>query len=218
MLKDYLNDHNNVNFRLLHTDEPGVSNARNIALDNAKGDFITFIDDDDFVSDYYLEELLKVSDINTIGLPRSYDFVDGDTAEIPSSKNKLYQRLSPLGQCHYSKARKYFSGPVMKLIHKSIIGNRRFNTKLKNGEDSVYMFLLSDRFTNVQFAKGDCVYYRRLRRNSAISNSGIFYTIHNLFYKIYCYTCIYMSSPRHYAFGFYATRVLGSFKNIFKKN
>ena len=37
----------NINF--IQTDVGGVSNARNIALDKAKGKYITFIDDDDFV-------------------------------------------------------------------------------------------------------------------------------------------------------------------------
>ena len=39
---------NNVNF--IQTDTGGVSNARNIALDVAKGEYITFIDDDDYIS------------------------------------------------------------------------------------------------------------------------------------------------------------------------
>ena len=45
----------NVNF--IQTNQPGVSNARNIGLDAAMGEYITFIDDDDYVSQVYLEEL-----------------------------------------------------------------------------------------------------------------------------------------------------------------
>ena len=36
-----------MNVVFVQTDTPGVSNARNIALDRARGEYITFIDDDD---------------------------------------------------------------------------------------------------------------------------------------------------------------------------
>ena len=39
-----------INIRFISTETPGVSNARNIALDNAKGEYIAFFDDDDYVS------------------------------------------------------------------------------------------------------------------------------------------------------------------------
>ena len=59
-IKEYI-DNNlvdyNVNF--IQTDQGGVSNARNIALDAAKGEYVTFIDDDDYISPKYLEELYK---------------------------------------------------------------------------------------------------------------------------------------------------------------
>lgn len=45
----------NVNY--MHTNQGGVSNARNIALDKVKGEYITFIDDDDLISPTYLEVL-----------------------------------------------------------------------------------------------------------------------------------------------------------------
>ena len=54
----------NVNF--IQTDVPGVSNARNVALDNARGEYIAFIDDDDFISENYLETLYKYSKPNRV--------------------------------------------------------------------------------------------------------------------------------------------------------
>lgn len=39
--------------------EPNVSLARNIALDIATGDYIAFIDNDDWIPHYYLEEIYK---------------------------------------------------------------------------------------------------------------------------------------------------------------
>ena len=39
-----------LNVRLVQTDTPGVSNARNMGIDMANGTYLTFIDDDDYVS------------------------------------------------------------------------------------------------------------------------------------------------------------------------
>ena len=59
-IESYLKNNNLNNFHLIYTQEKGVSNARNIGLDRAKGDYICFVDDDDFLDKNYLEEMLRV--------------------------------------------------------------------------------------------------------------------------------------------------------------
>ena len=57
-IEDYLSlnmSDNVVNF--IHVEQGGVSNARNVALNCARGEYIAFVDDDDFISPSYLEEL-----------------------------------------------------------------------------------------------------------------------------------------------------------------
>lgn len=44
---------------LIYSEHKGVSFARNLGIDFAKGKFLTFIDDDDLVSPNYLEQLSK---------------------------------------------------------------------------------------------------------------------------------------------------------------
>ena len=39
--------------------EPSISRARNLALDIATGDYIAFIDNDDWIPHYYLEEIYR---------------------------------------------------------------------------------------------------------------------------------------------------------------
>ena len=50
-----------MNMNFIHTEESGVSNARNLALDVAVGEYITFLVDDDYISDCTLSELYEVA-------------------------------------------------------------------------------------------------------------------------------------------------------------
>lgn len=59
-------------FHVYHKNNEGVSKARNTGLDHANGDWITFIDSDDFISNTYLEDLIKPILNNT-----EVDFVHG---------------------------------------------------------------------------------------------------------------------------------------------
>ena len=116
-----------MNVTLVQTDTPGVSNARNVALDRASGEYVTFIDDDDFISPNYLEEMLRVATPHTVSLCYPYAFNDGmPHRQLPYAITEAYEHCSlhgcgPLS----SRVRKFYSGPWMKLIPMDIIRERR---------------------------------------------------------------------------------------------
>lgn len=200
-----------LNLRLIQTDKGGVSNARNIGLDNAKGEYISFIDDDDFVSPSYLEELLNLANEKTISLCYPLSFVDGTSQYEPYYITSVYEKYANVHNCHYTKARRFFAGPVYKLIHRDIIGVRRFDTSFSNGEDSIYMFLISDRYCNVAFTSKQAVYYRRLREGSAETRrKSKKKIIANGVKMIWALTQIYFGRPLSYSFQFYFGKVGGS--------
>lgn len=200
-----------VNF--LQTDMPGVSNARNMALDVAKGEYVTFVDDDDYVSPSFLSGLYNAVAPDVVSLCRPLAFIDGEEGFIPYRITKAFDALSTKGITGVSKARKFFSGPCMKLIPMSFIQNRRFDVRFQNSEDTIFMFLISDKIHKVSFASADAVYYRRIRNDSAMTrrrklSAVIVNDIRVLkeIIKIYC------KSPRSFSFAFFMTRLLGRIK------
>lgn len=204
-----------MNVRFIHTMQPGVSNARNLALDAAGGKYVTFIDDDDYVSVDYLEEMYDKASEDTIVLCYPYAFIDGHNQQIPFPLTDYYNRIAPRGLQLYTCARKYFSGPCMKLIPRSIIRDRRFDVSFHNCEDCLFLFLISDGFRYVDFTSQRAIYYRRYRDNSATMGGRSYVSLlKNGLRLMTAYSRIYLSSPRMYSLYFYVTRMLGAIKNM----
>ena len=209
-IKEYISANmSGCNVILLQTDTGGVSNARNIGLDIAKGEYITFIDDDDYVSESFLEELYDKASVDTISLCKPIAFTENVNTSQPYSITDVFNKLSASPMLHFTRARKYFSGPWMKLIHRDVIGSRRFDTRFVNGEDSLFMFLISDRMRNVSFTSASAVYYRRYRAGSAVTTQKPFgYWFKNCMKMLGAYLHIYFSAPTKYNFGFFVTRLM----------
>lgn len=200
----------------IQTDQGGVSQARNLALDRAQGEFIAFLDDDDYVSPRYLEALYVAAHVDRIAIAYPYAFDDGkDTVQLPYPMSQVFERWKGAETSLTTSARKFFSGPCMKLIPASIIGGRRFDVKFKNGEDSIFMFLISDRVKSLKFASSEAVYYRRFRENSAVTTRRkATDIIGNAFRMMAAFTGIYLKRPRAYLLSFYLTRMMAVCRSI----
>lgn len=217
-IKEYL-DSQMAEFNVIYiqTDTGGVSNARNIALDHASGEYVTFLDDDDYVSEEYLSLLYECASPETIALCCPYEFDDKTGKQLDSPYSGTYEKLSPKGRQPYGRSKKYFSVPWMKLIHRDMIGSRRFDAGLKNCEDSLFMFLISDKFRYVDYTSPKAIYYRRQREGSAVAAEGGKWTIIKHRLQLCCYyTGIYFRRPAAYKFSFYFTRLLAACNSMLR--
>ncbi len=210
-ISTYINENNSWNIIFMQTEEPGVSNARNVGLDKATGDYIVFIDDDDYVSNSYLEELSRISSQDTVGIAYPYAFNDGSPQiQLKYSITTEYERCATHGRQSHLKPKKFFSGPCMKMFHRIIIGNRRFDLRFRNGEDSIFMFEISDKLKYVDFTSTNAVYYRRYRVGSAtMSEKKISYVLDNCTKRYLEINKIFFHNFPRYNLYLYITNILG---------
>ena len=214
-IENYIQENGKGLFRLIQTNTPGVSNARNMGLESASGEYVTFIDDDDFVSPSFLRLLYSVSSNQVVGISNEKVFDERDQQIKEDNISREYIKKSKKGVQPYSSIRRVFSGPWIKLIHRDIIASSRFDVTFSNGEDSLFMFEISKRIGNVCFTRPEAVYYRRIRPGSAMSKEkDVWFTIKTRLRLIKQLFVVYFKDPRSYSFLFLSTRVLGCIHSI----
>lgn len=214
VIEDYRIRHSELNLRIEQSRPAGAARARNVGLDVAEGEYIMFLDDDDYLSDECLEEMLSlVGDRNTV-VCYPYSYQNGvPGVQCPYKLTEAYDYCTTNKNASVNgPARQFFSGPCMKLIHRVAIGTRRFNPKFAVGEDSLFMFLISDRIEGIRFTSKKAIYYRRLREGSLIHSQSVSHSIKNGFWLIVEYTKVFCGG--NYSFYLYTTRILGAIHRI----
>lgn len=206
-------------FQFIYLEEGNVSNARNVGIDISNGQYITFIDDDDYVSESYLEALLKVATPSVVSLSNLIAFSDKTGDFVPHSHTDCFNQLHNKTDLKYYHVRKYFSGPVAKLVHRDIIGKTRFDKRFSIAEDCLFFFTISNQMSKVLFTTSDAIYYRRFREDSiSLSRRSLKIRVSNLCKLCFQYCKIYCQGFPTYNFSFFVTRILGAIHAAIVKN
>jgi len=197
-----------LNHKFFYLKNPGVSDARNFLIDKSDEPFICFVDDDDFLSNNYLEFLLLASDEESIGVSNVRVFSDNPSSSRENYIGKSYVSLRT-EESSLFRARKYFSSPCAKIISRVVIGSCRFDVNLSRGEDGLFMAQLSPRVKRIRKALPEACYYVRQRPDSA-SRKKIrkIEEIKRVGYLELCYMKMLFSSS--YKKSFILTRVIAT--------
>ncbi len=129
--------------KVIHQENHGVAFTRNVGLDNITGEYIAFIDSDDYVKNDYIEVLLKTCTENcsNITICKSIDTHKRELFELPFSYNTrtydsmfLLQNISYLDVC--------FEVVISMIFHKSVFDNLRFPVGLIYEDSYIYYDLI----------------------------------------------------------------------------
>ena len=127
--------------RVFHKENGGVSSARNVGLDNATGEWIAFVDSDDWVGEMYLESFSGHLDADLmiggfLRVKNNEIVYDNYWDYLPDG---LYLNFRHIIESHLNHSA--FSAPWAKLFRRKIIGKIRFDSNIFLGEDNLFIMM-----------------------------------------------------------------------------
>lgn len=158
---------------LYSIENQGVSNARNVGISKAKGEYITFVDGDDTVEPDFFEKAVQELDKGGYDFVQgNYKIVDGDNTSykqfvskdvVITEKDKMLENLFGLEKLIHNAV-------WGKVYRAEIIKNILFDRTIKIAEDQKFVFDVIEKSKKIKLLS--CVGYNYLQRNTSAMHSG----------------------------------------------
>lgn len=153
-------------FNVLRQANAGAGIARNAGIEQAKGEYLVFVDSDDIIAPDYLEHLSHhTEDIVFIDI----DAVSESGKILRTEYLSTYKNRSIDDIVRYQMTGVMPWGGVRKAVKRTLLSNNIRYSNQQNGEEAVYSFLLLSNAKSVAFI--DKPMYRYILRDNSLSNS-----------------------------------------------
>ena len=160
-------------FVVFHIPNGGVSNARNMGLEKAKGEYVTFVDADDEILPGYLQNLFDCitesgADIVISGYQKFWDTKD----DVVYIRHPEITGVIPIENClsNFAKVQKntgLLGCCVSKIFTKKLAQNEFFDSHLRLAEDFDFYLHLYAKAQNLFFDDKYLYRYRQEAENSS---------------------------------------------------
>lgn len=168
---------------VIHKENGGLSDARNAGLDIAKGEYIGFVDSDDYISPIMYETLLNriLSDKSELAVceyVRVYDSDEREKSEktLQKTRKRCYSPDEFFSEV-FLKCSGAYVVAVNKLYHKNIFRKLRFPVG-KQHEDEFIIHRVIAQCKNISYIEDELYYY--FQREGSIMNRT--FNVRNLDY------------------------------------
>ena len=172
ILRDYAQ--RDARITVITKENGGVSSARNAGLDRMTGEFVTFIDSDDFVHPQHFELLRKVqilsgADIAVTQFQNVYD--DQPVSEMTMHSIEI-KDIELLDLHQAMKKKMTHSYCTVLLFPSRLVGDTRFRHGFSLGEDTIFCLEVFERSKAIKFGMvAACTYYYYRDRAESLVNS-----------------------------------------------
>lgn len=167
-------------FHVFHISNQGVSHARNYGMKQASGDYITFIDADDTISEQYLQNLINAKEeskadliiggIQKVNNCNCYDYSVSKNPELPYKGLYSMQELLP-EFVDVQKRTGIYGYCVAKLFSRKLAEKCSFDESVKLAEDFDFYLQIYKIIQTIYFLpKADYYYLQEAENSTALVN------------------------------------------------
>ena len=140
--------------KVIRKENGGVSSARNVGLDNAKGQYIAFVDSDDILSKEYVSKVLKAIQSNPDQVYLSWKSIDGRFGKTIKDEKDEFSKVN---RCVWNR-----------VFKKTYIKGMKFNEDMPVAEDDDFLNRLPEAKSHTFISEP--VYFYRVGRKGGLSD------------------------------------------------